>query len=126
MLHPDQTFTIDVDSDSGLPDEKHRRFEFKYGSAAAYMEIEDLLDDGANLTSRKVHDALARRLANPSDAKRLAHETTPTEQVGILVQLDVRQSLSESLAKKSKPLSPSSAVPSAEGATSEAMAAAAS
>lgn len=117
MLHPDQTFTVDVDDgNEALPDDQHRRFNFRYGSAAQYMEIEDMLDDGKGLTTRKVNDALSRRLDDPADAERLAHDLTPTEQVAVLVQLDARQSLSEALAKKSKPLSPSSRASSAQDA----------
>lgn len=126
-LHPDHTFTIDVDEDApDLPDDQHRRFRFSYGSSAFYMEVEDLLDDPRRLTARTVHEALAKRLANPEDDKRLAEDLTPSEKVSVLVKLDLMQSLSEAQAKKSKPLSPSSKASSAPDATLDPTAAAAS
>ncbi|MEM6260160.1 MAG: hypothetical protein AAGI37_17935 [Planctomycetota bacterium] len=102
MLHPNQTFTLDVD-DGNEDAKEHRVFTFRYGSAADYMEVDDLLDDVAKLNTRAVHTALSARLADTQDDRRLAETTTPTEQVAMLVRLEVAQSVSESLAKKSKP-----------------------
>lgn len=115
MLHPDDTFTVELDD---------RSFEFRHGTAADWLEYERHLD--VLLSSVEVEqtraglDLIVSRMVGDVTAEGLAARLTRAEVVQLASSLPDRASLSEIDKKKLKRSSPSSTEPSAGDVTSRA------
>lgn len=121
MLHPDETFEVDLDEGAETPEDEHRRKAFRYGTAGDWIRYEAELDRLYDINDIKVTvqiaGLVASRMSPAVEAEQLADTMTLDELFGLARQLPMLAQLSAAQKKKSKSSSPSSKGSSAATAT---------
>jgi hypothetical protein len=123
MLHPDETFEVDLDEGTDVPDTDHRRLVFAYGTAGDWIRYEKELDRLYGIDDIQVTGHFASlvdsQLDTPQGAEELADRMALDELIGLARQLPLLAQLSAAQKKKSKSSSPLKKESSAATATSE-------
>lgn len=121
MLHPDETFEVDLDENTDTPEADHRRYRFSYGTAGDWIRYEKELDRLFEINDIQVTGQFASlvdsRLDTPVGGEVLADGMALDELISLARQLPVLAQISAAQKKKSKSSSPSSRESSAGTAT---------